>query len=113
MTLKSKKRYASQPRRRSKVKDRGRSKPKPLQLPEHTEDEYESIKASIEVHGVLLPVIKNSDGAIIDGETKEKICDELGIKTYPTEVLHVDAETAQQLRLELNLGRRNTSLDSR
>ena len=101
--------------RRSKAKgsDLSPPLPQPYQLPSATEDDHESLRASIEAHGVLLPVIENSDGTVIDGEAKKQICIELGLKTYPTEVLHVDAQTAQQIRLELNLCRRNMSLDSR
>jgi ParB-like chromosome segregation protein Spo0J len=103
------------PTRKSKDKVRGRSKPqpKPYQFPEATEDEYESLKASIQAHGVLHPIIQDSKGKIIDGEIKKKICEELGIKKYPTEVLKVDAPTAEQMRLELNLCRKQVSLDNR
>jgi|GEM_PF-1601391 len=82
-------------------------------LPKAAAAEKESLKESIKRHGVLVPILQNSDGTIIDGKLKKSICEELGIVTCPTEILQVDARTAEQIRLQLNICRRNISLTSR
>jgi ParB-like chromosome segregation protein Spo0J len=104
MRTSKKRRAASKPKK---------AKPNTFQLAEATEDEFESLKASIEAHGVLLPILQDSMGNVIDGKLKKKICEELGIKKFPTEILKVDVQTAEQIRLELNYCRRQVSLDDK
>jgi site-specific DNA-methyltransferase (adenine-specific) len=48
-------------------------------VPPVSTDEYESIKNSIKTNGLWLPIIVNPQGIILDGHTRFKICQELGI----------------------------------
>ena len=45
--------------------------------------EYEALKASIRRYGVILPVVKDENGDIIDGHQRERACRELGIERLP------------------------------
>jgi hypothetical protein len=51
----------------------------PNQSLEATEDEYQSLKASIARHGVKYPIHVDQFGRIIDGRLRKRACDELGI----------------------------------
>ena len=45
-----------------------------------SEEEYNSVKQSIEKEGQYYPIIVNQDGIILDGHHRYKICKELGIE---------------------------------
>jgi ParB-like nuclease domain len=45
-----------------------------------SEEEYNSVKQSIEKDGQYYPIIVNQDGIILDGHHRYKICKELGIE---------------------------------
>ena len=51
-----------------------------------TQGEYDELKQSIIENGVLVPVITDERGHIIDGHHRKKICDELGITNYPRSI---------------------------
>jgi site-specific DNA-methyltransferase (adenine-specific) len=75
-------------------------------FPPLTPEEYQGLKASIAVRGVDVPTIVDDDGEIIDGEHREKACDELGI-FCPREVRHFNSEAEKyELVLTLNVKRR-------
>lgn len=44
-----------------------------------SEREYDDLKASIKAHGLLVPILVNQQGIILDGHNRFKICQELGI----------------------------------
>jgi ParB-like chromosome segregation protein Spo0J len=44
---------------------------------------YEALKQSIRRWGVILPVVKDENGNIIDGHQRVRACEELGITDYP------------------------------
>ena len=48
-------------------------------LPDLTEAELRSLAESITEHGVLVPVVIDEEGAVIDGHHRQKIADSLGI----------------------------------
>jgi DNA modification methylase/ParB-like chromosome segregation protein Spo0J len=52
-------------------------------LPDLTTWEYDALKESIRRWKVILPVIKDENGDIIDGHQRVRICEELGITDYP------------------------------
>lgn len=52
-------------------------------LPDMTTWEYEALKESVRRWKVLLPVVKDEHGIIIDGHQRVRACDELGIADYP------------------------------
>jgi ParB-like chromosome segregation protein Spo0J len=45
--------------------------------------EYEALKASIRRHGVILPVVQDEFGNVIDGHQRRRACRELGILLRP------------------------------
>jgi SAM-dependent methyltransferase len=68
---------------------------------------HAALWASIERHGVLVPVVKDQHGRILDGHNRARIADELGID-YPTNRVTVtDDEHAYELAGTLNLARRH------
>jgi len=52
-------------------------------LPDLTTWEYGALKESIRRWKVILPVVKDENGDIIDGYQRVRACDELGIADYP------------------------------
>lgn len=69
--------------------------------------EYEALKESIRQHGVIVPVIKDEHGTIIDGHHRDRACRELKIKNVPTITLAgLTDEQKRDHALVLNLVRR-------
>lgn len=56
-------------------------------LPALTNWEYDALKGSIRRWGVILPVVKDENGQIIDGHQRVRACEELGINDYPVMTL--------------------------
>lgn len=78
-------------------------------LPPLTEDEYESLKADIAVHGVRIPVEVDENDVIIDGHNRARICNELGID-YPRNVRSgLTDQEKRSLARSLNTLRRHLS----
>lgn len=75
-------------------------------LPPLTEAELGLLRESIEQDGVKYPVLLDRAGNIIDGFHRTQVASELGIPC-PTETLAVDQDTADRLRITLNLARRH------
>ena len=50
-------------------------------VPPLSNTEYASLKESIKDNGLWLPIITNSDGVILDGHHRFKVCQELDIQT--------------------------------
>ena len=76
------------------------------QLPQATDDEYESLKASIGRHGVEYPIIVDEQGGIIDGRLRRRACRELGIDCPTMVVGKLTLEQKRQLSLETVTGRK-------
>jgi len=83
----------------------------PFQLmPDLPSWEYEALKESIHQYGVIIPIIKDELGAVIDGHHRERACRELKIKDYPTIMLAGLTEVQKRDHaLILNLMRRNVT----
>jgi hypothetical protein len=80
-------------------------------LPPLSDEERGRLRASIMQDGVVVPVLHDARGAVIDGHHRIELAEELGID-YPTQILDVDEETADRLRLTLNWARRQmTTID--
>ena len=76
-------------------------------LPDLTTWEYGALKESIRRWKVILPVVKDENGDIIDGYQRVRACDELGIADYPVLTLAGLSEDAKRDHaLVLNLVRR-------
>lgn len=86
----------------------------PLQLfdalPSHIED---ALRASISRFGVLVPVVKDQHGRIIDGHHRSRVADQLGVK-YRVDVLQVsDEDEAREIARTLNSDRRQLTEEQR
>jgi len=52
-------------------------------LPELPPEQFEALKADIAERGVVVPVVMDEFGAILDGHNRARACRELGINDYP------------------------------
>lgn len=78
-------------------------------MPNLSADEYSALREDIRTRGVLVPVILDQNGRILDGNNRVRIAGELGIE-YPTETVTVDDENdAIDLAITLNCARRHLS----
>jgi ParB-like chromosome segregation protein Spo0J len=76
-------------------------------LPDLPNWEYDSLKESVRRWKVILPVVRDEYGGIIDGHQRVRACEDLGIKDYP--VLTLAGLTEEEKRdhtYVLNLVRR-------
>ncbi|GIV22163.1 MAG: hypothetical protein KatS3mg023_3914 [Armatimonadota bacterium] len=77
-------------------------------MPPLSECEYEALKADIAEHGVLVPIVLDAHGAVVDGHHRLRACEELGIKDYPVVVRqYPDEDSRTEDVLKLNLQRRH------
>ena len=83
-------------------------------LPPLSEEEYNALKEDIAKRGVLVPVEYDEDGNILDGHHRVKICEELGIKNWPSVVrIGMSEEEKTEHVLALNLDRRHLTQEQR
>ena len=76
-------------------------------MPDLTADEFDALRADIFANGVLVPVVKDQHGRIIDGNHRAAIAAELGID-YPVQTVEVaDDADAVTLAVALNCTRRH------
>jgi len=77
-------------------------------FPKLTATEYEALKKSIQTEGQHYPIAYNEDFEILDGHTRYKICEELGIEPVlePEPRRFADKLSEKQFVLETNLNRR-------
>ena len=80
----------------------------PFQLmPELPSWEFDALKESIRLHGVLVPIVKDEHGTIIDGHHRCRACVALKIRNIPTITLAgLNEEQKRDHALLLNLVRR-------
>jgi hypothetical protein len=82
-------------------------------MPALSADEYAALRDDIAERGVVVPVVVDQQGRLLDGHHRQQIAEELGIDC-PTEVHHVrDDDDARDVALALNLARRHLSRDQR
>lgn len=80
-----------------------------LNLPPLPSDQFESLKTKIAVHGVLVPILVDSDGPIrriIDGSHRKKIAKELGYDCPEIVQSDLSEEEYRTMARALNLARR-------
>ena len=75
-------------------------------VPSVSEEEYKSLKQSIKDSGLWLPIIVNPQGMILDGHTRFKICQELGITPKHAERNFENEWLEKKFVIESNLRRR-------
>lgn len=82
-------------------------------MPPLSAEEYEALRADIAERGILVAVVKDQHGNILDGHHRVNIAAEFGI-SYPVEVREVaDEEAARDVALALNLARRHLTREQR
>jgi hypothetical protein len=86
----------------------------PYQLmPQLTAEEYAALRDDITENGVLVPVVKDQYGNILDGHHRVQVAEDLGI-TYRVDVAEVrDEEHARSLARRYNLARRHLSREQK
>ena len=87
--------------------------PYALLLPVLTEAEYAALKADIEAHGILVPVIVDAEGLVLDGVHRTRIAEELGIDVPVSQMGQVSEERKMHLAVGLNMRRRHLDADRR
>jgi len=78
-------------------------------VPKISDVEYEPIKQSIKEHGQHVPIVVNRKGEILDGITRNRICQELGIevRTILCPAEYEDPLFAKQFIISINHDRRH------
>ncbi|MCD8207063.1 MAG: ParB N-terminal domain-containing protein [Bacteroidales bacterium] len=83
-------------------------------MPPLTDEEYAELKADIVERGVMVPIEFDEDGNILDGYHRYKICQELGIKDYPTVIRAGMSESDKFTHArKLNMARRHLNQEQR
>lgn len=83
-------------------------------LPKVPESQYEEIKHDIRTNGQYIPIIINQKGEILDGHTRFKACNELGIT--PLTMMREEFEDpllAKQFIININRNRRHLNSSQR
>jgi ParB-like chromosome segregation protein Spo0J len=79
-------------------------------LPELDPESFAALKADIAERGVIVPVLVDEFGTIIDGHNRARACRELGLNDYPVETKSGLTETEKRsLARKLNVLRRHLS----
>jgi ParB-like chromosome segregation protein Spo0J len=76
-------------------------------MPPLTDDEYATLCASIQQYGVLVPVVRDQHGNLIDGHHRKRAADELGVKYRVDMVMVQDGQQARTLARSYNMARRH------
>jgi len=83
-------------------------------LPPLSDDDRAALKASIERHGVLVPVEYDDAGNILDGHHRVDICSELGIADWPRFVRKGMSEDEKRAYArEINISRRHMNTEQK
>lgn len=76
-------------------------------FPPLSDEQYDALRTSIDEQGVLVPIVVDEDGAVIDGRHRKKIAAELG-RECPIEVAHgLTLSEKRELAITLNASRRH------
>lgn len=79
---------------------------KVVNLPPLTAAECSRLRESIARVGVLVPIVRDQHGNLLDGNHRKRIADELGVKYRVDTIQVADEQQARELRVTLNLARR-------
>jgi ParB-like chromosome segregation protein Spo0J len=100
-----------------RTKSRKKVKYEPvLELPPLSSEEYEGLRSSILVSGVLVPIFVDCDGPvrrIIDGNYRKKITDDLGYDCPEIVVPNLTDEELRAMARALNLARRQLTTNQK
>lgn len=76
-------------------------------MPALTPDQFAALREDVAANGVLVPVVLDQHGRILDGNNRVRIAAELGIGYPSTTVKIADDEAALDLAVTLNCARRH------
>lgn len=82
-------------------------------LPPLSPDEYQALEQSIAEHGVMVPIIVDEHGVVIDGHHRLKIASDRGIFCPTRTVRGLDDAAKRTMALSLNLDRRHLTREQR
>ena len=83
-------------------------------LPALTPEEYQTLKADIEINGILVPIIRAETGETIDGHHRERIAAELGIADIPVKIVTgLGDEERRHMAIRLNANRRQLNAEQK
>jgi len=78
-------------------------------MPELSVEQYGALKADIVLRGIVVPIVVDQHGRILDGHNRVRISEELAVEC-PREIHHVlDDDEAADLAVTLNCARRHLS----
>jgi hypothetical protein len=78
-------------------------------MPELSAEQHDALKADIVLRGIVVPIVVDQHGRILDGHNRVRISEDLGIEC-PREIHHVaDDDEAADLAVTLNCARRHLS----
>lgn len=95
---------------------RGKSRPRSYSdfLPALSKEEYAALKADIGQRGVVVPVVLDENGNVLDGKHRLEIAEELGIRDVPTQIkVGLDDSGKKAWSLALNIHRRHLTRETR
>lgn len=82
-------------------------------MPELEPDQWDALVADIVANGVLVPVVKDQHGRILDGNNRAAIAEQLGID-YPVRIVEVaDDADAWDKAVSLNCARRHLNREQK
>lgn len=82
-------------------------------MPPLSPDEYQELHDDIKTNGVLVPVVEDENGVLIDGHHRQRIAFELGVPC-PVEIIEGKSETEKRgMAFTLNLKRRHLNREQR
>lgn len=82
-------------------------------MPELSPSEYRALRDNIKARGILVPIVVDQRGNVLDGNNRLAIAAELGIEC-PREVRNVqDDDEAMDIAVELNCARRHLNQDQK
>ena len=82
-------------------------------LPPLSPDEYEALKANIALNGIVVPIVTDEVGNILDGFARKQIADELGYECPTIVEPGLTEEEKRLLVRALNLARRQMNQEER
>lgn len=82
-------------------------------MPPLSEGEYEALREQIAANGVLVPVVRDQHGNLLDGHHRLQIAQELGVK-YRVDIVTVEDDAhARSLARSYNLARRHLNREQK
>lgn len=83
-------------------------------LPPLTDEEYDTLKADIQENGILVPIILDEDGDVIDGQHRLQIASELNLTDIPFETKYgLSDDEKEDMAIGVNIHRRQMNREQR